>query len=177
MGDGGTFFINAELDVDNLEYFVTFSVNDEDRMVFSDEDAIRWAQAITTALTDAEYEAAIFRQMNRLGVRIESTTALVADLRSQQPEVQPGPLGIWMRGATNNEGKAFIQVMRLQDSFGQMDPEAARAHVAGVLESMAIAKRDTTYLRTLVNKAGMNLGSATQSVAAVGMYRESRGEA
>ncbi len=53
---------------------------------------------------------------------------------------------LWHQSGVNKKGEAFVQLIRGENIIAQMDPQQARDHARGILETTEAAEQDAFFL-------------------------------
>jgi hypothetical protein len=107
------------------------------------------ARAVLAAVAQAEYDAAIMRQLGGSDTDDEHAARVVGHLRARRdPLAWPTPLAL-VPGVSAFTGEPFLLVRIRDKVVGQWTPADARDHAVAVLELECAARLDREYLSVL----------------------------
>jgi hypothetical protein len=107
------------------------------------------ARAVLAAVAQAEYDAAIMRQLGGTAADDEHAARVVGHLRARRDLLAwPTPLAL-LPGVSAFTGEPFLHVRIRDRVVGQWTPADARDHAMGVLELDCVAGLDREYLSVL----------------------------
>lgn len=130
-------------------YRPTIDVGDDVAYILTRESATEHVFNVLSAVAEAEYDAAVLRQMNNIVDEPQAAIQVVLDLRKDRPDpISVGPL-VFRPGVSTRTGNAFLKVMLNGKALGQWTIQDARDHALRVLEAVLVADLDAAYLRTL----------------------------
>lgn len=143
------FWIRTEPTIDGKAFIVTLSIDQDYAVTLTPTRAMGYATALLGAAAEAEYDAAILKQVTtRLGLDDAHAVQLVNDMRADRPPRRGAGL-IFEGGVSRRLRHPFITILRDGTPIGQMDTPAARRHALHVLEAPAAADLDALYLKVL----------------------------
>lgn len=153
------------------EYVVSVQFNADSSIVLSREEAPEYAYAILGWVAQAEYDAAVLRQMETR-VSKEVVVQLILDLRALRSPIASGVTGpLALTPGVNQNGEAFLDVVIDGERVGQWSPQDARSHAISVLESQVVAGLDADYLEVLCAKVQVSEITGRSCVQDLANYR------
>jgi hypothetical protein len=131
-------------------YRVSIDASNDTSFGLDQASALTYAMSVLDAASRAEYDAAVIRQMTKVGSGgAVHAVALVQQLRADRPEPSPvGPLQL-IPGVSAATGDPFLAIHLNGQQVGQWTPGDARGHAVHVLECVLVADLDSAYLRGL----------------------------
>lgn len=153
-------------------FYVVVSIGG-DRIWRLDADAcLNYVLACTMAAQQAEYDAAVLKQMTSLGLEPELVAQMIAkDLRMDRPSVPDAAPGLRYAPGVTAQGKPFLKIELDGEGVGQLDLDQLREHSMSVLEAPVAADLDSAYKRALVGLIGLDAGRASNVVADLANHR------
>ncbi len=145
-------WIRTTPDLDGI-YWVVLEIDDDTSHPLPVASAMVHARAVLAAVARAEYDAAVVRQMTKVGKAGDKdhrhAATLVGMMRNDRPPIEwPSPLAL-EPGVSAFTGDPFLHVMIRGRIVGQWTIPDARDHAIGVLEAVEAAYLDGGYLRAL----------------------------
>ena len=143
----GSVWIRTLPDLDGV-YRCVVEIDDDISHPINRDTAPTYTRAILQAVSRAEYDAAVIRQ---LGPKTNQQAAaqLVAGMRGERPPIAwPSPLQL-EPGVSAFTGDAFLHVRVGSRTVGQWTIPDAREHATAVMEAVEVADLDGGYLRAL----------------------------
>lgn len=170
----GVVWIKTDMTPDQTGYVVTIEATDDVARILSPTEVMRYAAGIMAAVSRAEYDAAILRQMMvKLGLDKDTAVQIISDLRADRVPLDPSATApMQFVPSVTKDLKPFLVVSCQDRPLGQWEISGAREHVLAVLEAVAVADLDSGYLQTLVGMVGIDRGRAMQIVEDVGNHRD-----
>jgi hypothetical protein len=152
-------------------YRCVVELDDDTSHPITRDTAPAYARAILQAVSAAEYDAAVIRQMTQgSGLGRESAVCLVRALRGERPPIAwPSPLRL-EPGVSAAAGEPFLAVWIHGVAVGQWTVGQAREHAAGVMEAVEVADLDGGYLRAL-RAVDVDMANARAVVGDLGNHR------
>lgn len=132
-----------------------------------------WSRAVLRAVAEAEYDAAVLRQVASLGLTAEHGIRIVQDLRARRTAVR-WPARDAFRldpGVSAFTGLPFLHVVIDGKPCGQWTTRAARAHALAVMEAAVVCELDSAYRQVLVTEVGAGDDLALRAVDGLGAFR------
>lgn len=170
-----SFWIRTEPTIDGSAFVVTLSITEDHAVTLTPARANQYAGALLGAAAEAEYDAAIVRQMTeRLSLDMATTAQLIRDMRAERPTRIAAGL-VFEPGVSQRKQHAFIRIVRDEQAIGQLDVPAARRHALHVLEAVPVADLDAAYLKVLRGIVGTEENTARQVIEDIDNYRPSWG--
>lgn len=166
-------WIKTEPSTDGSAYVVTAEFSDDRAKTLTPEVALRYGSAVLAAAQRAEYDAAVARQLTRIGSDLDAALQIVTDLRNDRPPLDDeatAPLAL--DPGVNKRLAPFLVVKIDGEAVGQWTVGAAREHASHVLEAVAAADLDSNYYRALTGIVGLDEGRARAVVGDLGQYRD-----
>jgi hypothetical protein len=166
-------WVKTEPTVDGSAYVVTIEASDDVAVTLDPDRALRYAWGVLDAAHRAAYDAAVFKQLTKLGIEVPAAAMVVDQLRSDRPPLDAEatkPLG-FDPGVSQSTEEAFLAILIGGERVGQWNVEDARGHALAVLESVAVADLDGGYYRALIGSVGLDENRARQVVEDVGSHR------
>jgi hypothetical protein len=155
-------------------YRTSVDVNDDVSFPLTRETAATYAYHILGAVAEAEYDAAIIRQLTKVTGDEKDAVQIVADLRADRPvPAKVGPLTL-EPGVSVYTGKAFLEVKVDGRGIGQWDAPDAREHALAALEAVLVADLDGAYLRTRRTLVHLDDGLSRTIVGDLIKWRDGR---
>jgi hypothetical protein len=157
-------------------YVVTLETDQDTSRVLTPDEALQHAAGILAAVTRAEYDAAVLRQLVDLqGLQAEAAMQMVKEMRTDRPPLDPAatdPMafepGVAMAG-----WRPFLIVELHGRPVGQWSMADARSHALAVLEAVTVADLDSGYYSTLIGAIRLEKSVARQVVDGLKKYRTS----
>lgn len=145
----------------------------------SREEAYDHAAAVLTAAQRAEYDAAVFQQLNgKLGLPLDTVAEAIRDLRSTRAPLDPNAMHpIGLEPLVTSQGKPFLILSVNGRRVCQWTPADARRHAAGALELAEAVRLDSDYFTWLTNDAGVEEPRARNVVDDLANHRPNATEA
>ncbi len=155
--DVDSVWIKSEPD-ENGRYHVYMETGPDQSIPLDADAAYGWAREVLSAVAQAEHDAAVIKQLRRVGTDVDSAAHLVADMRQDRAEHIPISVlpGFAIKPGVTREAKAFLVIQRNGEPIGQWDMDDARAHALNVLEAIEVAPLDSAYVRILTSKVGIS---------------------
>lgn len=168
-----TIWIKTEPDLDDV-YHTVLELGDDDIVPLDADAAYRWAREVLSSVARADYDAAVVKQAESLGMPREGIGMLVQELRDGRAGDLPlSATGLRLiPGVSHRTGKGFLILEHKGEQVGQWELEEARTHAMHVLEAFEVAQLDTGYLRTLTKYFGLGSDRARAVVAKLVDYRD-----
>jgi hypothetical protein len=153
-------------------YRVTMTWGDDRALVLDREAAAAHAGEVLAAVAEAEYDAAVVRQLTTLTGDQENALMVVRGLRKDRASAAPTTgLGL-VPGVSAFTRRAYLKILMDGKPIGQWDPADARQHATFVLEAVRVAELDSAYLRMLRGVVGLDDQTARGTVGGLGQYRD-----
>jgi hypothetical protein len=156
-------------------YIVVLSAGDDRSWTLKPNAAVRYGMAVLAAAYIADYEQAVYHQLNALaGIGPDESLAAVAQFRSRRPpamnhsDTEP----LRFSPGLNQHGKGFIRLDLDDKPIGQLTPEEARSHGLAVHEGAVVAQLDGAFYATLTNAIALDSESARAVVSDIGNHRK-----
>lgn len=179
MAGEDTIWVRTVPDVEGKRFHAEISQGQDTVLSLTQNQALQWAGAVHAAVTAAEYDAAVWRQMDSIiGDMTDDDTdrraaivQVITDLRQDRPasyfvqslSVQPG---------VNARLEPFVTMLINGEPVGQWTAEQARHHAEGCLDVASVAKLDTDYLRTLTTVVGLETDRALNIIVDLAEHRQ-----
>lgn len=169
--DDEGFWIRSEPTLDGKAFVVTMSLDGDYAVTLTPTRANAYAGALLGAAAEAEYDAAVLRQITeRLGLDDDVAGQIVIDLRAERPVRSAAGL-TFVPGVSVAKRHPFITIERDGEPVGQFDTPSARRHALHVLEAVPGADLDAAYLKVLRGTVGIKEETARQVVEDIVNYR------
>lgn len=157
MADRGAVWVTSELLPDG-RYITSISVNPDRAFTLDRDAARRYAATVFTAVAYAEYDTAVVRQLQAIGIALPDAAGFVVDLRADRPPLDDdatAPLRFEPLVAGTTLTPA-VHIALDGELFCQWDPADARQHAGHVLDVAAAVDLDAAYRRLLVAQVGLD---------------------
>lgn len=153
-------------------YVVTVSVDADLAVTLNREQAVAYCLAVVDVAGRAEYDSAILRQMENVGVSLDAAVQVVTDLRQDRPGLDAvfGPFR-FEPVVSNRTGEPVVAIHGPRAQAAQIAAGDAKLHAVHVLEALAVADLDAGYLRLLRSLIGLDDARARQVVDDLGRWR------
>lgn len=152
-------------------YRVNLMWGPDQALVLDQETAMAHAREVLNAAAEAEYDAAVAKQLRARGVDHKAVVQMVLDLRAERPEVPPPTPMSLTPGVSAFTGQPFIGLHMHGKQIGQWSPDDARDHAVYVLMSLRVAELDSAYLRGL-RAIGLDDSTARAVVGDLATHRD-----
>lgn len=162
--------ILTQPDIDGT-YRVTLEIDADTSYNLDRCTAQTHATAILAAVARAEHDAAVIRQMRKVGTGREAAVELITTIRADRPAIDwPAPLQL-TPGVSSKTGDPFLHVTIKRKAIGQWTMDDARNHAMSVLEAVEVADLDGAYLRALMT-IGVDEPRARATVGNLADFRD-----
>lgn len=134
-------------------YVLTVELDPDTTILLPPERAGRYAATLFQAITYAEYDAAVFRQMVDVVGGMREAAQVVTDLRKRRPPLDPRPSEPlrFVPGIKHTTQEPFLILERDGKQFGQWDIGPAKDHALHVMQGIYAAGLDNAYLSVLTD--------------------------
>lgn len=159
-------------------YVCTVDFTPDLAVTLTPERALRYVAAVTSAVTAAEYDAAVARQITaKLGLSIGAAASVVAALRADRPPVDQAALDPLVVDPAVHAvtGKPFLKCWA-GDLRWQWTPAEAMHHAMAVLTVSSGVDLDAAYRRYLLASVGLDQSHAMAMVEDVAQWRHPRAD-
>ena len=153
-------------------YRVNLMWGPDKALVLDQETAMAHAREVLNAAAEAEYDAAVAKQLQARGVDQRAAAQMVVDLRAERPEVTPTTPMRLVPGVSAFTGQPFIALHMDGKAIGQWSTADARQHALYVLMSVRVAELDSAYLRALRGAVGLDDATARAVVGDLATHRD-----
>jgi hypothetical protein len=155
-------------------YHLHLELGEDDVVPLDAEAVYGWAREVMAAVAAAEYDAAVMRQLQSLGVEQRAAAELVQMMRQDRAEHVPVSLipGLALvPGVSAFTGNGFLRLERHGKAVGQWEMNDARQHALGIIEALEVTALDSAYLRVLQGNVSLDRDRALVVVGALAQHR------
>lgn len=156
-------------------YVTTVHVTDDVAFTLTPAEAIAYAAAVMDASARAQFDAAVFAQMQATGMDRALAASVIVDLRAERPRLRFAPPLSFEPLVTAAKCEAQLYVLVNGKRYAQWTPADAAQHVTQVLEVAAGVDLDAAYRRYLVGPIGMDDEKARALVGSLANHRSGVG--
>lgn len=171
MGD--VVWIKSEPDNDG-RYHLYLELGPDDVVPLDQEAAYRWAREVLSAAAQAEYDAAVMRQLKWTGAEPQDAANAVVFLRERRGNTVPisaVPDLALVPGVSAFSGKGFLRLERRGKSVGQWDIADAKTHALAVIEAYEVTILDSAYLTFATKEIGADWNTGLAMVTDLYRFR------
>lgn len=171
-----TIYVRTVPDIEGRRYHAEISQGEDTVLTLTPDQAVQWAGAVHAAVAAAEYDAAVYRQLDsflpgNVDERDQVIMQVITDLRGDRPaQYFVGPVSAQPVVNTSIEPRVTMFVNGLPT--GQWTVDLAREHASQCLEVAQVVKLDTDYLRVLTGVIGLDVGRGMAMINDLGQYRQ-----
>lgn len=170
--DSQSLWIRTEPRLEGGGYFVTVSWAEDYIVRLDPAQCLHYVTTLVRAAQQAEYDAAVLKQLTKIGVPLpEATLTLVNDLRQDRPPLDDAAPGLRYEPGVTQALKPFLKVLIHGEEFCTMDLPPMRRHAMHLLEAPDAADLDSAYRSMLVGAIGLDSSTADNVVADIANYR------
>jgi hypothetical protein len=172
---GEQIWVSSEVAGDG-EYVVTITFTPDLAVSLPTDRALAYAQAIIGSAHRADYDAAILAQlMDNGGLPVKTAAEYIADsVRPYREPIDTGtPLSL-LPGISSGTMKPFLGIELKGKRIGDWTVEDALDHGYAVLDTIAVARLDHDYYKSLVERLGVDENRARAIVNSIADFRPPR---
>lgn len=148
-------------------YHVYLELGPDDVIPLDVTTAYQWAREVLSAVAQAEYDAAVIKQIEALGMPPKAVAEVVGTLREDRADHVPVSAipGLQLvPGVSQRSRMGFLRLDRRGEPIGQWELDDARQHALAVIEAFEVSILDSAYLRALEHNIGIERGRALNVV-------------
>jgi len=166
-------WLRTQPTADGKTYVATLEASDDVSITLTPETALRYARTVLEAVGQAEYDAAVLKQLHKtLELPLETAGEMLKSLREDRPPLNNDEFPLtFTPGVSLFDGHPFLLVNLSGKTIGQWEMPAAKEHALAVLEVSVGVDLDAAYYRKLISLYEIDPDRARAVVADIGAHR------
>jgi hypothetical protein len=153
-------------------YITTVHADDDTAITLDRDQAVAYAMAVMSAVTRAQYDAAVIAQMAHIGLPLPAAAQAVRGLRADRPPIDDKATApLRFEPIVKSKSRQPVIHVHLGDRIlTEWTPAETQGHAMYVLQVAAGVDLDAAYRRYLVGPVGMDDPTARAVVGDLGKY-------